>query len=243
MSISIIVPVHNEEDGIARCLEETRRAFGDVDHEVIVVDDGSTDRSHAIIEGLAATDGRIRCIAYPVNRGYSHAIRQGIQVARKEYTTFLDADLQYPPQDVRVMYDVVARDGGVFLLGAPTRKYYDVYRRALSCIYNRLVEGLLDLHVGDANSVKVIRTDTLKTLRLEGELGAIDLEVLVGLADRGVEIRRWSVNVQPRVAGRSKSGLRLVLPTIRTIVELRRWRRASARARQQGGAGPGPPRS
>jgi glycosyltransferase involved in cell wall biosynthesis len=171
MSISIIVPVHNEEDCIARCLEETRRAFDDLDHEVIVVDDGSTDRSHALIEALAAGDGRIRCISYPVNRGYSHALRQGIQVARKDYTVFLDADLQYPPHEVRVMFDAAAREGRVFLLGAPTRKYYDVYRRMLSAVYNRLVTALLDLPVGDANSVKVIRTDVLKTLRLEGELG------------------------------------------------------------------------
>ena len=228
MSISIIIPVYNEEEVIELCLEETHKAFRTTDYEIIIVNDGSTDRSHGIICRLVNGNRHVRYISYPANKGYSYAIRQGIQMASKEYSSYLDADLQYHPSQLREMYDFAREEKLVFLLGKPTRKYYKVYRRMLSYVYNLLVSRLLDLKVTDANSVKLIKTDILKTLKLRGELGAIELEVLVGVANRSIPIKLFPIDVQERVGGRSKSGLKLILPTIKSILELRAQRSHSS---------------
>jgi glycosyltransferase involved in cell wall biosynthesis len=230
MSISIIIPVYNEEDCIERCVRETQEAFRDADYEIIIVNDGSTDRSHGVIAGLVNGNQHIRCVEYATNKGYSHAIRQGIQLARKEYTSYLDADLQYPPSQLRQMYDFASRDRPVFVLGKPMRKYYNPYRQLLSYGYNFLVSRLLHLPVTDANSLKLIKTETLKKLPLKRELGAIELEVLVGIANQSLPIHFFPIRVQQRVAGKSKTGLKLIGPTLKSIMELRRVRRTDATA-------------
>jgi hypothetical protein len=225
MSISIIIPVYNEEKCIERCVRETRDAFLDADHEIIIVNDGSTDGSRRIIAGLANGDHQIRCVDYSANRGYSHAIRQGILLAGKDYTSYLDADLQYPPSELRRMYDFASTERREFVLGKPTRKYYNPYRQLLTYGYNFLVSRLLHLPVSDANSLKLIKTEILKKLPLKGELGAIEIEILVGIANQSPTIHCFPIRVQRRLAGKSKSGLKLIGPTLKSIMELRRVRR------------------
>jgi len=230
MSISIIIPVYNEAECIERCLRETQAAFADIDHEIIVVNDGSTDSSDGIVTRMLNGDRRLAHISYRDNRGYSHAIRQGLAVARCEYVSYLDADLQYPPDQLRRMYDFALAERAAFVLGQPTRKYYNRYRRLQSFVYNGLVSRVLGLDVPDANALKLIRADTIRTLRLRGQRGAIELEVLVGVAARSIPIRLFPITVQERVAGRSKSGPALILPTLGTIAGL--WRARSRRARK-----------
>jgi len=221
MSISIIIPVYNEEECIERCIEETQKAFHDTDYEIIMVNDGSKDRSHEIMGRLAVQNHQVKYVAYANNKGYSHAIRKGIQLASKEYTSYLDADLQYPSTELRHMYDFAVTNKQVFVLGRPAQKYYELHRRLMSFAYNLLVSKLLDLPVTDANSLKLIKTHTLRELDLRRERGAIELEVLVGIAKRSIPITLFPVRVQERFAGKSKCSLRLIYPTIQTILELR----------------------
>src|SRR5713226_892149 len=229
MSISIIIPVYNEEECIELCVEETQRAFQDTEYEIIIVNDGSADRSHDIISRLAARNGYIQYIFYPENRGYSHAIRQGIQRAGKEYTSYLDADLQYLPDELRKMYEFAVQNQYAFLLGKPTRKYYRLLRRLMSFVYNLLVAKLLHLRVGDANSLKLIATQTLKGLELKREFGGIELEILLGLEERSIPITFFPIRVQERFAGKSKAGLTIIFSTLRQIIDMRRSRNKSSR--------------
>ena len=225
MSISIIIPVYNEEDCIERCIEETREAFQDTDYEIIMVNDGSTDRSHAIMDRLVAQNNRIRYISYANNKGYSHAIRKGIQLTSKEYTSYLDADLQYPPMELRRMYEFALENNQTFVLGTSEQKYYQLHRRVMSLAYNLLVSKLLNLRISDANSLKLIRTQALRKLDLKGELGAIELEVLVGIANQSIPINLFPIRAQERFAGQSKWSLKLIYVTLQTIMELRHLRR------------------
>ena len=225
MSISIIIPVYNEEECVERCIRETEKAFCDTDYEVILVDDGSTDRSHEIIGRLVAQNGHTKYISYPDNRGYSHAIRQGIRLVSKEFTSYLDADLQYPPMELRNMYEFALRNRHAFVLGKPAQKYYKPWRRFMSFVYNFLVARLLHVHVGDANSLKLIATRTLKGLDLTREFGGIEIEILLGIADRSIPIILFPIRVQERIAGKSKAGLKVILSTLKNILDLHRLRK------------------
>jgi glycosyltransferase involved in cell wall biosynthesis len=233
MSISIIIPVYNEEECIELCVEETQRGFRDVDYEIIVVNDGSIDRSHEIISNLAAGNGRIQYISYPENKGYSHAIRQGIRLASKEYTSYLDADLQYLPMELRKMYEFAVKNQYAFVLGKPTQKYYKFPRHLMSLVYNFLVAQLFNVRVGDANSLKLIATQTLKGLELKREFGGIELEILLGMMDHSIPITLFPIQVQERFAGKSKAGLKIILSTLRHIIDLRRLRRRNQHKQKQ----------
>jgi hypothetical protein len=126
------------------------------------------------------------------------------------------------------MYDFARGEKSLFVLGQPTRKYYNPYRQMLSYGYNFLVSRLLDLPVRDANSLKLIKSETLKSLPLQREWGAIELEILVGIARRSIPIRFFPIRVQERIAGKSKTGLKLIVPTLKAIFELRRARRSGS---------------
>ena len=233
MSISIIIPVYNEEECIKLCVEETQRAFQEVDYEILIVNDGSTDQSHGVISALAAGNGHIQYISYPENKGYSHAIRRGVQLASKEYTSYLDADLQYLPTELRKMYEFAVKNRYVFVLGKPTRKYYKFLRHFMSLVYNFLVAQLLNLRVGDANSLKLIATQTLKALELKREFGGVELEILLGMIDHTIPIILFPIHVQERLAGKSKAGLKIILSTLGHIIDLRRSQRESRRGQRQ----------
>ena len=99
-TISAVLPAYNEEALIG----QTASAMADVlsgvadDYEVIVVNDGSRDRTRAVIEELAATNPRVRCVSHEVNRGYGEALKTGFSSATKDSIFLTDGDKQF---DVR----------------------------------------------------------------------------------------------------------------------------------------------
>ncbi|MGB9632071.1 MAG: glycosyltransferase family 2 protein, partial [Chloroflexaceae bacterium] len=99
-TLSVVIPAYNEEDGIAAIVERVLAirpqlaAVGVDDLECIVVDDGSTDRTAAIVQGYG---DQVRLIRQQ-NRGYGGALKTGFSVARGELIGFLDADSTYPPE-------------------------------------------------------------------------------------------------------------------------------------------------
>ncbi|PIR83348.1 hypothetical protein COU19_00865 [Candidatus Kaiserbacteria bacterium CG10_big_fil_rev_8_21_14_0_10_56_12] len=105
--VSIIIPAYNASahltDAVQSACGQTRRAI-----EVIVVDDGSTDATGALADGLARTDARIRVMHHPINRGRSGALNTGISAAEGSYVSFLDADDIYRPDKIARQVDFLA---------------------------------------------------------------------------------------------------------------------------------------
>ena len=118
-ALSVIVPVHNVEDYLAECLdsllEQTLTSL-----EIVVVDDGSTDGSAAIVADYAARDDRIRVVTQP-NRGLGAARNAGIAVATAPYLTFLDSDDTIPRSAYAQMVATLDRTGSDFVVGAVRR--------------------------------------------------------------------------------------------------------------------------
>jgi dolichol-phosphate hexosyltransferase len=106
--LSILMPVFNEETTIERAIERVLDAdLGTDSYEVLVVDDGSTDRTSGLLDGRAWPD-QVRVIHAAENRGKGQAIRTGLVEARGTYSVILDADLEYDPNDLR---DLLVRCG------------------------------------------------------------------------------------------------------------------------------------
>src|SRR5690349_19231224 len=99
--LSVVVPLHNEEGNAGPLCEAIRAALEPLGRpfEVLLVDDGSTDRTPAILEALAATDGRLSVLRLDANYGQSAALTAGFQAARGRYVLTMDGDLQNDPAD------------------------------------------------------------------------------------------------------------------------------------------------
>src|SRR5215207_3201498 len=105
MKLSILVPVYNERTVVERSLAQVLAAPlpENMEREIIIVDDCSTDGTSAILERLAASDGRIRLVLHAVNRGKGAAVRTAIQHAEGDFCIVQDADLEYDPAEYPIL--------------------------------------------------------------------------------------------------------------------------------------------
>jgi teichuronic acid biosynthesis glycosyltransferase TuaG len=111
--VSVLVPVYNRADVLAMCLHSVLgQTYGKL--ELLVVDDGSTDASADIAEGLAAADPRVRVIRQPRNRGVARARNAGLAAARGRFVAYLDSDDHWLPQKLEKQVAALADDPAVF---------------------------------------------------------------------------------------------------------------------------------
>ena len=109
LSISIIVPVFNQENKISYSLEKIKQAVESAfNYELIVVNDGSTDNTLTILKGITSIDPHIRVLSYTPNRGKGYAVRQGVLQSHGDAVMFLDGDLDISPDSIK---DYVERLG------------------------------------------------------------------------------------------------------------------------------------
>src|SRR6185437_14435478 len=102
-SLAIVLPCFDEEPNVRAAVLEARRAavrFAH-DHEIVVVDDGSSDGTREVVEALSRADPRVRVVAHEHNRGYGAAVRSGIAASRAEWVLLTDGDLQFDLGELR----------------------------------------------------------------------------------------------------------------------------------------------
>ncbi|WP_372790383.1 glycosyltransferase family 2 protein [Paraconexibacter sp.] len=104
--ISIVAPAFNEEDGLREFCTRMAQAVADEDYELIIVDDGSTDRTPEVLAEIVAADPRVRAARLSRNFGHQAALTAGLTLARGEAVISIDADLQDPPEVAR---ELIAR--------------------------------------------------------------------------------------------------------------------------------------
>ena len=206
-SCSAFVPVHDEEasivaiaDGLLAVLPEVAAAW-----ELILVDDGSRDRTPDLVDALAATRPNVRVVRHAVNRGYGAAVRAGLAASRGEWVFFTDGDGQLDPA---VLREVAARAGEADVVVGFRAARADAWRRrAFTFVWNRLVRGLLGIPVRDVNcAVKLVRRHLLDDFDPRAEGGAISAELLAHLVRRGARLAELPVAHYPRRAGRASGG-------------------------------------
>jgi len=106
---SVIVPCFNEEDNIALLVDRTNQAFSkhDINGEIVLVDDGSTDRTRQKIQEAIEANNNVKGVFHEINRGIVEGWRSGLEASEGAYVVTIDADLQYQPEDVPRLYKEV----------------------------------------------------------------------------------------------------------------------------------------
>ncbi len=169
-TVSIVIPALNEEDGIANIIERTlavEPALKEVglDLELIVVDDGSTDRTAEIVRGYAP---KVRLLQHEVNKGYGAGIKTGFQNAAGEWLAFLDADGTYPPEAFPAMYEAALRENADLVIGsrmAGAESEMPLVRRVGNVFFAGLVSFVGKTSVSDsASGQRLLRRAALEQL-------------------------------------------------------------------------------
>ncbi|MCA9003598.1 MAG: glycosyltransferase family 2 protein, partial [Planctomycetes bacterium] len=160
-----VVPVHNELDNLKPLVAAIETALGSVSWELLLVDDGSTDGSDALIRELHAADPRIRGVFFGKNQGQTAAISAGIREATAPLTATMDADLQNDPSDLPAMLDALGDNDAV--VGWRRKRQDNLVRRWSSRIANAIRNKLSRDSIRDTGcSLKVFRAEAIRRVPL-----------------------------------------------------------------------------
>ena len=222
-SVSVFFPAFNEEAIIEKTVRDALEALTPLteDVEVIVVDDGSSDGTAAVVERLAAEDGRVRLVRHEHNRGYGAALRTGFGTAVKEFVFFSDADGQFDLKEIAGFLPLVAN--APVVVGYRIKRNDPPHRLFIAKTYNLIVRLVFGLAVRDIDcAFKLFRRAALDGIGLESNGAFISSELLIKLRRRGVPIVERGVHHYPRTTGYSKgANAGVILRTIRDIIRLR----------------------
>ncbi|MBW7885393.1 MAG: glycosyltransferase family 2 protein [Caldilineaceae bacterium] len=215
--ISIVIPLYNEEESIPHLYEALVEAIAHYGQpaEVIIVDDGSKDRSFALLKEIAQRDPRFIIIRFRRNFGQTAAFAAGFAKARGEVAITMDADLQNDPMDIPLLMAKV--EEGYDIVSGWRKNRQDRYwdRKLPSMLANRLISNVTDVRLHDYGcSLKAYRTEVLKHVHLYGELHRF----IPALASQvGATVTEVPVNHRARQYGSSKYG---ISRTIRVMLDL-----------------------
>ncbi len=205
--VSVVVPIYNEEESIPHLYERLTAALGALGrpYEIIAVDDGSRDRSFALLRELAADDERLRVVRFRRNFGQTAGFAAGFDRARGEWIVTIDADLQNDPNDIPAMLAKAETGFDVVSGWRARRKDPFINRRLPSIIANRMISWVTGVHLHDYGcSLKVYRAEVVKNISLYGELHRF----IPAIASwQGVAVTEMPVNHAPRQYGKSKYGI------------------------------------
>ncbi len=218
-SLSVILPAYNEEQVIASTVADVLDALSTwrMDVEVLVVNDGSTDRTGAIVAALADAHPRVRLITHPTNQGYGAALVSGFAAATKDLTFFMDADGQFDIRDLQQFFPFIDEYNAV--IGYRLDRQDSWMRKLNAWGWKRLIVWVLGVHVRDIDcAFKLLHTEFLRQHPLETRGAMINSELLHRLTRAGYSYREIGVHHHPRLGGRATGARPSVI--LRALCEL-----------------------
>lgn len=205
-SVSAFFPCFNDELSIAGMVSDVHGALADSveDFEVIVIDDGSTDGSLAVLQRLAEELPELRIVVHDTNRGYGGALQSGFAAATKQWVFYTDGDAQYDARQVVRCLDAAGDDVDV-VQGYKIGRGDAWYRRLIGRCYHHTVRLLFRLPVRDTDcDFRLIRTSMMERIELRSTSGVICVELMHELAQVGARFVEVGVSHHWRPHGRSQ---------------------------------------
>jgi glycosyltransferase involved in cell wall biosynthesis len=205
--ISAIVPVFNEEESLPYFFKEILKYLPkvDKDYEIVFIDDGSTDKSLAILKDFAKENKNIRILSFRKNQGKSEALTLGFEKAKGDYIVTLDADLQDRPEEIAKLLRELKTGNFDVVTGWRKDRKDNFLRKVPSRVFNILVSALRGLKLHDYNcGLKIYTREAAKSLRLYGGMHRF-IPVLADM--NGFRVAEVAVSHSHRKYGKAKYGL------------------------------------
>ncbi|NCS71418.1 MAG: glycosyltransferase family 2 protein [Candidatus Aenigmarchaeota archaeon] len=201
--LSIIIPAYNEEDIIVKTLEAVEKTFsGIIDYEIVVVDDGSKDRTWGEAYSYAKNNPKVKLISKKGNGGKGNALKLGFLNSTGSLILFMDADLELHPNQFFLFYDLMKLLNADGIVGSKrhplSRVEYPFKRKVLSSMYNWMTRAMFGLKIMDTQvGLKLFKRDVLKDIvpRLLVKRYAFDVELLAVAVNRKFRIAEAPVDL------------------------------------------------
>jgi glycosyltransferase involved in cell wall biosynthesis len=220
-ALSVVIPIHNEEESIPPLYERLTGVLSTIagGYEIIAVDDGSRDRSFALLRDLARDDARLRVVRFRRNFGQTAAFTAGFERVRGEVVVTIDADLQNDPADIPRLLAKLGEGYDVVSGWRKNRQDAFLSRTLPSRVANGLISRVTGTRLHDYGcSLKAYRREVVQDLQLYGELHRF----IPAIASwQGVTVAELPVNHAPRRYGSSKYGIGRTLRVVLDLLTVR----------------------
>jgi dolichol-phosphate mannosyltransferase len=207
VEVALVIPVYNERDNLPLLIDEIARAVGGEgrSYEIVAVDDGSTDGSLDVLEGLQRDHPELRIVAFAGHAGQTAALAAGFRAARGRAIVTLDADLQNDPADVPALLAELERSRAAAVVGYRVNRHDSAWKRLQSRIANGVRNRLNRETIRDTGcSLKAFRADAVRALPLFDGMHRF-LATLIRM--QGGTVVELPVRHRPRRFGRTKYGM------------------------------------
>ena len=206
LSISIVLPIFNEEQSIPLLLEKIEEIAIDYDFEIIAVNDGSTDQSWKVLKEITDQNKNVKAINLMRNFGQTGAINAGIQASSKDILILIDSDLENDPADIPRLLEKL-EEGYDVVSGWRKERWKGNYltRKLPSLMANKLISSISGVRLHDYGcTLKAYRREVIKDVRLYGQMHRF---IPVFCKWMGGEVTEIPVSYHPRQFGKSNYGI------------------------------------
>lgn len=212
--ITFITPIYNEEQNIARML---RNLFGvlnahpEWNWEVVLIEDGSKDKTRAVLEREVPQYPNTRLIIHEKNQGYTTSLKDGIRISHGQYLMYIGADEEFDSSEIPQFVEVLRKGDADVLLGVRwQRNAYQLFRFFLSVIYIFFLNWMYQIRINDYNWSQAWRRDIFEKISLDSKTLFVLPEIIVKAHDLKFRVREIPSNHRGRQAGKSSVNLKIM---------------------------------
>lgn len=173
MNISVVIPLYNEEESLPELAAWIQKVMEshNLTYEIIMVDDGSNDRSWRVIENLAAQNTNIRAIKFRRNYGKSAALHSGFQTAQGDVVITMDADMQDSPDEIPELYRQITEEDFDVVSGWKKKRYDPISKTIPTKLFNATARKFSGIRLHDFNcGLKAYKNTVIKSIEVYGEM-------------------------------------------------------------------------
>jgi len=207
--LTVIVPVYNEISAIEHSinhLKEIKKKCKNIDMEIIIVNDGSTDGTEKILERMS-NDKDIKIITHPENKGYGAALKTGIHASKHQYVAITDADGTYPDERIPEFFEIVINEGLDMLVGARVGESVHIpfIRKLPKWVINKMANYMVGTKIPDLNSgMRIMKKDVVKKyFKILPDGFSFTSTITLAMLSNGCQVKYIPINYHQR-KGKSK---------------------------------------
>jgi glycosyltransferase involved in cell wall biosynthesis len=221
--LSLIIPAYNDETTVGRLIDDSDALLKQVcsDYEIIVVNDGSKDKTLEVLRQAAAKNPRVKLINHEVNKGFGFTIRELYLAGSKELVFSLPGDYQYAPKELLTMAQGLKTYD--FVIGHRVNRSDPPRRKLQSKFYNAMLRIFYGNKHKDVNSIKLFRSEILNHIELLSTTAFVDAELCIRTEKAGYKIIEIPIEHLPRLSqGASGGKFSVIWDTFADLVTMRR---------------------
>ncbi len=220
--ISLVIPAYNEEESISRAIDTADQYLKTVarEYEIIIVNDGSTDRTAIIIDYYASLNSRVIALHNSKNEGSGRSLYIGFKKAKFEYVVSNFADLPFNFDDLNsVMLLFIDSAVDFIIVVRRNRRANSFFRKVTSIVNYWFIRIIFNISVSDFQFIQVYRKYVLDAVRANSRGTFVPAEIIISAVHKGYRFREYVTDFHPRFAGEAKCGrLRIVMQSIYEIL-------------------------